>query len=228
MQAVPSFPSPDPFVLRPLLLLATVLSLSATGALSTPGVAQVPPDSTTTGQAAGADAVAAPPAYDEFEGRIAPSGAFLRAVLFPGWGHAAIGVHGRGGFYLATQAVVGWSILRSRTGLRSARDLVRLRSAPIERDLAEQGVTDPFEIEEVLADDEGVLRARGLENSRQQQFEDWLALGIFTVLLSGADAFVSAHLQPFPADVEVGVVPVGDEGRVEMRVQVPVGGPGRR
>lgn len=216
-------------------LLAVLAGLApATGVAQTPPPAdtlEVLPDSV---EALASDSVPAPvtppdsvPAgYDEFAGRIRPSGAFLRAVLFPGWGHASIGVNGRGGFYLGTQAVVGWMLLRTRSGLSSARQLVDLRSAPILRALAEDEVTDPTAIEEALAEDEGVARARGLEASRQQQYEDWLALGIFTVLLSGADAFVSAHLQPFPVDV--GVVPVGDQGRMELSVRVPVGGAARR
>ena len=55
----------------------------------------------------------------------------------------------------------------------------------------------------------------------KQQFEDWLALGIFTVLLGGADALVSAHLQDFP---DVTLTPTDDGGRMELRVSVPFGG----
>lgn len=162
------------------------------------------------------------PGYDEFAGRVRPRGAFLRALAIPGWGHAAIGAHGRGGVYMGTQAVVGWMLVRTRSGINGARDLVALRSAAIERELNAAGVDDPARIEAALESDEGVARARGLEAARQQQFEDWLALGIFTLFLSGADAFVSAHLQTFPADVTV--APVGDEGRVDVGLRVPVGG----
>jgi hypothetical protein len=216
---------------RPHVFVAGVLAM---GFLASGGLeAQVVPDSV----AAAPDSVVASPdsvsvdgqvpkeerpGYDEFAGRVRPRGAFLRALAIPGWGHAAIGAHGRGGVYMGTQAVVGWMLVRTRSGINGARDLVALRSAAIERELNAAGVDDPARIEAALESDEGVARARGLEAARQQQFEDWLALGIFTLFLSGADAFVSAHLQTFPADVTV--APVGDEGRVDVGLRVPVGG----
>lgn len=216
---------------RPHVFVAGVLAM---GFLASGGLeAQVVPDSV----AAAPDSVVASPdsvsvdgqvpeeerpGYDEFVGRVRPRGAFLRALAIPGWGHAAIGAHGRGGVYMGTQAVVGWMLVRTRSGINGARDLVALRSAAIERELNAAGVDDPARIEAALESDEGVARARGLEAARQQQFEDWLALGIFTLFLSGADAFVSAHLQTFPADVTV--APVGDEGRVDVGLRVPVGG----
>jgi hypothetical protein len=175
----------------------------------------------------GTDSAAADPdapEYDEFEGRVNPGGALLRALLVPGWGHASIGSHGRGGFYLGTQAVVGWMLVRTRGRIGAAEDLETLRSAAVRRSLAEQGVTDAAEIEAALAENEEVADARSLVSARQQQWEDWLAVGIFAVFLSGADAFVSAHLQPFPVDVDL--VPVNDRGRTELTVRVPVGGGG--
>ena len=214
---------------RPQVVAAGVLAM---GCLASVGLgAQVVPDSVSVApdsvvaspdsvSVAGSVAAGERPGYDEFAGR--PRGAFLRALAIPGWGHAAIGAHGRGGVYMGTQAVVTWMLLRTRSGINGARDLVAVRSAAIERELLAAGVDDPAQIESALEGDEGVARARGLEAARQQQFEDWLALGIFTLFLSGADAFVSAHLQTFPADVTV--VPVGDEGRVDVGLRVPVGG----
>ena len=64
---------------------------------------------------------------------------------------------------------------------------------------------------------------RDLADSRRQQREDWAALGIFLLLLSGADAYVSAHLQDFPAPIEIQATPVGD-GRVEVGFRIKVGG----
>lgn len=208
-------------------LLASVWLLAGElGAQVVPDSAGVVTDSSAVGpdlvSAEGEAEVAPRPGYDEFAGRVRPRGAFLRALAIPGWGHAAIGAHGRGGVYMGTQAVVGWMLVRTRSGINGARDLVALRSAAIERELKATGVDDPAQIEAALESDEGVARARGLEAARQQQFEDWLALGIFTLFLSGADAFVSAHLQSFPADVTV--VPVGDEGRVDVGLRLPVGG----
>ena len=75
---------------------------------------------------------------------------------------------------------------------------------------------------DALAEDPLVQDARSLVSARDQQFEDWLALGIFLAFLGGADAFVSAHLKDFPPPVELGVRPVGD--RIEVGVSVRVGG----
>lgn len=157
----------------------------------------------------------------DVDGPVSPLGAFLRAIAVPGWGHAAVGSHGRGGFYLTTQAATGWMLVRTRSRLNDARDLRGVREARIRADLAATGVTDETVIQAALESDDGWAGADRLVGARQQQFEDWLALGIFTVLLSGADALVSAHLQDFP---DVSAAPVGDEGRMEVRVTVPVGG----
>lgn len=154
-------------------------------------------------------------------GPVSPMGAFLRAVAIPGWGHASVGAHGRGGFYLTTQAVNVWMLVRTRTRRDDARSLRGLRGADIRAELAALGVTDETQIQTALEADDDWAGADRLVGARQQQFEDWLALGIFTVLLSGADALVSAHLQDFP---QVAPVPVGDDGRMEVRVTVPVGG----
>jgi hypothetical protein len=154
-------------------------------------------------------------------GQVGPLGAFLRAVAVPGWGHASVGAHGRGGFYVTTQAVTGYMLVRTRSRLHAAEELRALREAAIRADLAATGVTDEILVQAALEGDAGWAGAERLAGARQQQFEDWLALGIFTVLLGGADALVSAHLQNFP---DVSLTPVSDEGRMEFRVAVPVGG----
>ena len=154
-------------------------------------------------------------------GQVTPLGAFLRAVAVPGWGHASVGAHGRGGFYVTTQAVTGYMLVRTRSRLHAAEELRGLREAAIRADLAATGVTDEILVQAALEGDDGWASAERLAATRQQQFEDWLAVGIFAVLLGGADALVSAHLQNFP---NVSLTPVTDEGRVEFRVSVPVGG----
>lgn len=45
--------------------------------------------------------------------------------------------------------------------------------------------------------------------AKRQEVQDWLVLWIFNHLFSGADAFVSAHLQDFPKDLELHAVPGG-------------------
>jgi hypothetical protein len=75
----------------------------------------------------------------------------------------------------------------------------------------------------VLEGDRRLDNLRDLEDSRRQQREDWAALGIFLLLLSGADAYVSAHLQDFPAPIQIQAAPAGG-ARVEVGVRIELGG----
>ncbi|MEX2467811.1 MAG: hypothetical protein WD995_12950 [Gemmatimonadota bacterium] len=153
-----------------------------------------------------------------------PGGAFLRALAVPGWGHAAIGAYGRGAFYAAAQSGTAYALVRTRLRLLEARDRADLRERVLRRALEAEGVTGPDELEARLDEDAALSDIRGLVSARESQQEDWLALGIFLVLLSGADAYVSAHLANFPDPIEVGVLP-GVAGGVELAFRVPVGGP---
>lgn len=55
------------------------------------------------------------------------------------------------------------------------------------------------------------LKSIGSANVRlkRQEVEDWLVLWIFNHLFAGAEAYVSAHLQDFPPDLEVRAFPGG-------------------
>lgn len=55
------------------------------------------------------------------------------------------------------------------------------------------------------------FKAIGSPNVRlkRQEVQDWLVLWIFNHLFSGAEAFVSAHLRDFPADLQVRAFPGG-------------------
>jgi len=46
-------------------------------------------------------------------------------------------------------------------------------------------------------------------DSKRQQVQDWVVLWVFNHLFSGAEAFVSAHLQDFPKDLKVRAFPGG-------------------
>ncbi len=52
---------------------------------------------------------------------------------------------------------------------------------------------------------------------KRQQVQDWLVLWVFNHLFSGAEAFVSAHLQDFPKDLKLHAFP----GGVGITVPVP-------
>ncbi|HVH66582.1 MAG TPA: hypothetical protein VM716_01810 [Gemmatimonadales bacterium] len=45
--------------------------------------------------------------------------------------------------------------------------------------------------------------------AKRQEVQDWLVLWVFNHLFSGAEAFVSAHLQDFPKDLKVQALPRG-------------------
>jgi hypothetical protein len=150
---------------------------------------------------------------------VSPRGAFLRALAIPGWGHAAIGSHVRGGFYFGVEAATAYTLVRSRRRLVEVRERVGLRETLLRDQLAAQGVEDPEEIDTVLDADPALSELRRLEESRADQQEDMVALGIFLLFLSGADAYVSAHLSRFPSPLELEADPVGD-GRVELSLRL--------
>lgn len=167
-------------------------------------------DSAATADSAGA--------ADSAASRPSPAGAFLRGALVPGWGHAASGSLTRGAFYFGFEATAGWMVFKTARRLRVAREQVAVWEERITARLARLGVTDPDEVESELQRHEEVLRLRTLVDSREEQREDWVAVVIFTLLMSGVDAFVSAHLRNFPDPLTV----EGDPGgTVEVAIRVP-------
>ena len=46
-------------------------------------------------------------------------------------------------------------------------------------------------------------------SAKRQEVQDWLVLWVFNHLFSGAEAYVSAHLQDFPADLKIRAIPGG-------------------
>jgi hypothetical protein len=49
----------------------------------------------------------------------------------------------------------------------------------------------------------------GSLNAKRQEVQDWIVLWVFNHLFSGAEAYVSAHLQDFPADLRIRAFPRG-------------------
>ncbi len=153
---------------------------------------------------------------------ISPGGAFWRALVFPGWGHAAIDSHGRGGFYFAAQTATIYTLLRTRVRLGEAQDRVRLREAVLLDRLAAQGETDFDAIQGRLDEDAALSELRNLLDSRKEQQEDMVALGLFFLFIGAADAYVSAHLARFPEplDIATGQGPTGPT--VELTLRLPL------
>ncbi len=153
---------------------------------------------------------------------ISPGGAFWRAILLPGWGHASIGSYSRGGFYVAAQSATVYTLLRTRIRIGDAQDRVRLYENSLNARLAAEGITDPELIAQQLEDDQSLQELRNLLDARKDQQEDLLALSIFLMLISGADAYVSAHLSRFPEPLELEARP-SNVGTLDLglRVRLP-------
>lgn len=197
----------------PLLLAAALLLLWASPARAQePDTLRPPPELEVPGTPA-----------EEDEG-VSPGGAFLRSMLIPGWGHAAVESYTRGGFYFAAESMSGGMLLKSLLRRGAAEDLVALRREAAAARLRAEGHQDPDSIRALVDGDPDVQSAEGLVEARSQQVEDWAALAIFLLFIGAADAFVSAHLKDFPEPLEV---QVGGDGRVmEVKFSVPVGGGG--
>jgi len=190
-----------------LLALGAAIVSSAVLAAS-PARAQEP--------AAAAVAQAPPPL------RISPRGAMVRAMVVPGWGHAAIGSYTRGGFYVALESLTAYSLLRTRNRLTDVRERAAAREAFVRAALAVEGVTDPALIDQRLDADAPLVGLRNLASSRENQQEDLIAFGIFVLFLTGADAYVSAHLARFPAPIAIDAGGSPSSGmEVAVRVSFP-------
>jgi hypothetical protein len=162
----------------------------------------------------------------QIDGPTTPGGAFLRAVLIPGWGHASIGAYTRGGFYFAAETTTGFLLARTIRRLALAKDARDMKEDRLREELLAAG-TDADSVAALVELDPDVARSRRLVRSRRQQVEDWAALGLFVVFLSGADAFVSAHLRDFPEPIpftlELAPRPAGG---VSLGLSLGVGPPG--
>ena len=175
------------------------------GCLSDPARAQVP-DSLATSPPANEEAVST----DEAPvGRISPRGAFIRSALIPGWGHAKVGAMFGGLSISRAEAASALMIYKTHTRIGRTRRMLSQREAVVTARLEAGGMTDPDEIEAALAEDPEIEDLRSLEETRSGQREDWIALGLFMMLIGGVDGYVSAHLADFPAAVVLEPTPGG-------------------
>jgi hypothetical protein len=110
-------------------------------------------------------------------------------------------------------------LVKTRRRFSDAESRLRFEEDLLRADLAVKGVTDEAEILDLLEADATLEDLRNLRAARRQQREDWTAVSIFLVLLAGVDAYVSAHLQDFPAPLSLDAQPVGN-GRVEFSLGI--------
>ena len=140
------------------------------------------------------------------------AGSFVRSMLVPGWGQAAAGSPGRGTFYFTVESMAVWMILKTTKTLGSASDIVDMRRLEALTRLSADPSIDPADVVAAVDADAAVTDASELREIRAQQREDWVAFGVFFLLLGGADAFVAAHLSDFPEPLEVAIRPLPDMG----------------
>ena len=114
-----------------------------------------------------------------------------------------------GGFYFTIEASAALMIFKTQSGINSTRNKLAVREGVLTARLQAEGTTDPGAIEAALAADPEVEDLRALEETRSGQREDWIALGLFMMLIGGVDAYVSAHLADFPTAVTIDPSPVG-------------------
>ncbi|MEX0906941.1 MAG: hypothetical protein WD054_01325 [Gemmatimonadota bacterium] len=159
-----------------------------------------------------------------------PRGAFVRALLLPGWGHAYIDEPARGAVFFALQSGSWYMLLKTLSRLGSASGVEnRLEgfgrdslNAAMEADTAlARELSDPFAYDEALMQYRGLADARGLVEAREQQRQDWVVYTLVLPLASAVDAYVTAHLKDFPADLTA--TPTADGGTA-IGLQVPIGG----
>ena len=146
---------------------------------------------------------------------VTPGGAFLRAVLVPGWGHVSIGANARAGVYFAIESAVAYGIIRTRRRISEAVSRANFREILLRENLNTQGVTDPDQIKGVLDSDATLADLKKLQ-------EELVAFGLLLLFLSGADASGSAHLKDFPDPIAIEGGPTND-GRLEigLRLRLP-------
>lgn len=142
---------------------------------------------------------------------VSAAGAFARSLVLPGWGQAYVGAPGRGAVYFLMEAGSAWMAYKSWRQLQEARELQEWLRSPRFLAARKQGATVPGF---------GTDGELDLVESREQQLEDWLAISIFLLLFSGADAYVTAQLADF--EEHVGVRP-GRDGGARLELRVPVG-----
>jgi hypothetical protein len=153
---------------------------------------------------------------------VTPGGAFLRSLVVPGWGHLASDSPTRGAFYVAAQTGSFWMIVKSFAQRRSAERFRESAREVVQAELRLQGVESPDSLRVLSDQDPRVADWDELRDTRSQQVEDWVTLGVFFTLLAAADAYVAAHLSDFPEPLAIQMTPWEGRG-VEVRVSYPLG-----
>jgi hypothetical protein len=141
-----------------------------------------------------------------------PRGAFIRALLIPGWGHLYIDAPRRGAVYFALQSASWFMLIKTIRKLDDVRDEVGVRESAardsldllLEQDTmrARQYEENPALYEAAINEiDAGLQGRRSLIISRERHRQDWIVYTLFFTFASAIDAYVSAHLADFPGEI---------------------------
>lgn len=160
-----------------------------------------------------------------------PRAAFIRAALVPGLGHVYLGEYTRGAVYFSIQSASWFMLVKTLHRLDEVEDRDELLTALADDSvrgamwadpvLNKQLRADPDAYEAALLTYPGLQNARSLARARRQQRQDWVTYTLFFTFAAAVDAYVTAHLKEFPADITLR--PAGGGG-LEMRVHLPFGG----
>lgn len=156
------------------------------------------------------------------EDPVSPRGAFVRSLVFPGWGQMASGAPTRGAFFVGAQGGSYWML--GRTLLRQ-RQAIRFRDRAeedVRRELTHLGIQSPDSLRLLARQDARVVQRDSLVSMRGDQVEDWVALSIFLAFLSATDALVSSHMARFPEPLGMSPSAIRRaDGGWEVRVDLP-------
>ncbi|MBR9989690.1 MAG: hypothetical protein KFH98_08050 [Gemmatimonadetes bacterium] len=158
-----------------------------------------------------------------------PRAAFVRAMVVPGWGHAYSGEYKRGAVYFTLQSTSWFMLVKTIRRLNDVEDrderLTGLAADSLDAAmaadsaLAEQ-LQDPDAYEDALLTYPGLRNARNLARARRLQRQDWVTYTLFFTFAAAVDAYVTAHLKDFPADI---IAEPAANGRLELGVRIPTG-----
>jgi hypothetical protein len=141
---------------------------------------------------------------------LVPRTAFIRALLVPGWGHFSMGETRRGAIYLGMQSASWAMLVTTMRRLGDARDVERsleglatdsLRQAMAADTVLARRLQNPQAYDAALLGFPGLRDARNLAQSRQRHRQDWVTYTIVTTFAAAVDAYVTAHLADFPAEI---------------------------
>ena len=142
-----------------------------------------------------------------------PAGAMIRSMVLPGWGQAKFEGYFRGGVYFTGWVGNWYMIFRNAYRLENVENRYDIRREQVAEQLianasdpdsmAAQLDSFPTLLDGVIREDSLGNELRKLVRAREQQQEDWIAWSLFWVLASGIDAYVTAHLADFPAEIEL-------------------------